>query len=404
MSERVDKYSKYKERLIKHQEQNLIRSFVGYSDRFENQYIINNQKLINFASNDYLGLTTNPKVKASLINAVEKNGFGSGSSQVICGYSSTQKKLEETFAEFINREEAIFFNSGYMANIGVISALANRESCIISDKLCHASIIDGIILSRAKYKRFNHCDMTHLNKILEKNKADLIISESIFSMEGDIAPVDQLVKIANKKESLLMVDDAHGIGVLGENGQGIVEYFNLDNNDLDILITPLGKAFAGTGAFVSGKKELIEFIRQFSRSLHYATALPPFIAEGLLTVIEIIKNEKWRKEKLKELVTYFIEKVKNYGLNLISDELTSIKSIDVSDNIQVLDIQKQLFDLGFWVSAIRPPTVPQGTSRIRVSLNANHTKNEIDGLLRNLSKLIEKNKKIESNGNMICLV
>ncbi|MCF6808115.1 8-amino-7-oxononanoate synthase [Thiotrichales bacterium 19S9-12] len=384
MSTLIDQYAK---RLECYQNKGLLREPIEFEARKDNLFKVNQSDVINFSSNDYLGLTTDKRIKEALKESIDIYGFGSGSSVVVSGYSGQQKKLEVEFAQFVNRERAIFLNNGYMANLAVISTLFNRHHTIASDKLIHASILDGIQLSRAKHKRYRHLDISHLSNILDKETIEAVITESIFSMEGDLAPLGQISILTKKQNSLLIVDDAHGAGILGNSS---LEYFNLNQQEVDILVTPLGKAFAGTGAFVSGSAALIDTIRQFARSYHYTTALPPFIAQGLLKVLEIIKSETWRRVKLQELIGHFIEKSNQLGLSLVSNELTPIKSIVIGSNHKVTEIKQKLLDQGYLVSAIRPPTVPENTARIRISINSIHTRNEIDSLLSLLANLVAR--------------
>ena len=362
-----------------------MREHITFEARRDNVLKISQSDVINFSSNDYLGLTTDNRIKKVLKDSINSYGFGSGSSAIVSGYSNQQEQLEIEFAQFVNRERAIFLNNGYMANLGVMSTLFNRHHTVVSDKLIHASLLDGIQLSRAKHRRYRHLDINHLSQIMSKETIDAVITESIFSMEGDLTPLDQLVMLKKKHDSLLIVDDAHGAGVLANSS---IEYFNLNQEDVDILVTPLGKAFSGVGALVTGRSTLIDTIQQFARSYHYTTALPPFIVQGILKVLEIIKHETWRRYKLQELIGHFIEKADRLGLNLVSDDLTPIKSIIIGSNYKVTEIKQKLLNQGYLVSAIRPPTVPENTARIRISINAMHTTEEVNSLLNLLADLV----------------
>ena len=239
---------------------NLLRKRVVVGSRNDNHILSDGKECINFCSNDYLGLATSESIKAAFIDGVQQYGFGSGSSALVSGYFTPQQQLEEKLAEFLNRDRAIYFNSGYLANLGVISALNGRNSNIVSDKLCHASILDGIQLSKAKHHRFRHNNVTHLEKTLQSVTGSTIVTEGVFSMEGDISPLDQIAKIANKNGSSLIVDDAHGIGVLGKTGRGTCEHHQLSQEDVTCLVTPLGKAFGAIGGVVSGSNDVIEAI------------------------------------------------------------------------------------------------------------------------------------------------
>ncbi len=369
-------------------EQDLIRTINTIENRKENQVVIKGKSYINFSSNDYLSLSDNQEIKEAFIEGVKKYGLGSTSSPMIVGHYSPTKILEEKFAEFLGREKAILFNSGYHANIGVINSLSNKETSIFSDKLCHASIIDGILLSKAKHYRYLHNDTSHLSELFYKYKSDqnLIITESIFSMEGDFSHLPEILKITKNNNGILYVDDAHGIGILGKHGAGITEKLNLSEKEVPLLVIPLGKAFGSMGAIVSGKKELIELLIQSSRSYIYSTALPPAISYGTLKALEIIKSQTWRREKLEEIIDFFILKSKEFDIPLVSYDRTPIKSILIGKNKETLKIQSELRENGLWTSAIRPPTVPQNTSRLRISLNCMHTKPQILKLLSLIAK------------------
>lgn len=324
--------------------------------------------LVNFASNDYLGISSHAKVKKAFIAGIEKYGFGSGSSPLIAGYYEATKLAEERFAEFMGRERALFFNSGYHANIGLITAIANRDSIVVADRLVHASIIDGIRLSGCKHHRYRHNDPMHLQEIIEEGS--IVITESVFSMEGDISPIAEIAEITRKCNSILIVDDAHGVG---EPIDAMAKY----------IVSPLGKAFGGVGAFISGTADDIETLIQKSRTYIYSTALPPAIACAVTEAINIIATEKWRRERLYELTRYFIAKAKEFGLPLVSNHLSPIKSILTRN----FCIKEQMMEKGFYISFIKPPTVAAGAERIRISLNCNHTEKQIEGLLYGINEL-----------------
>ncbi|OGT44318.1 MAG: hypothetical protein A3F42_01225 [Gammaproteobacteria bacterium RIFCSPHIGHO2_12_FULL_37_34] len=372
--------SRGKKKIQQYHADHLLRQRIPIHKRHHKQLSIHNHALINFASNDYLGLSTHANIKKSFIDGVEQYGFGSGSSAMISGYFKPQQQLEEKFAEYLKRDRAILFNSGYHANLGVIQALASRDSYVLSDKLCHASIIDGIQLSRCNHFRYRHGDVHHVQNIIARlPRVDLIITESVFSMEGSIASINQLAAITHQHQALFMVDDAHGIGVIGKFGRGICDL--VDSKTIDCLVTPLGKAFGGIGAFVSGQHELMEIILQFARTYTYTTALPPAITVATLAALEVIQKESWRREKLQRIITYFIKQAAQRNIVLNATDMTPIKTILIGDNHSVLVIQEKLMERGFLVSCIRPPTVPRNTACIRISLNCYHHEKEIDQLL-----------------------
>jgi 8-amino-7-oxononanoate synthase len=371
----------------------LIRDRYCISSRVENSIIINDNNLINFCSNDYLSLSNNKEINDAWCFGIDKYGFGSGSSASVSGYYTPHKLLEEKFAKFLNRDRAILFNSGYHANLGVTTTLLNRDGLAISDKLCHASMLDAINLSRAKHYRYRHNDSSHAESLLirAQSKNKLLITEGVFSMEGSISPVNELSLIAKKYGAGILADDAHGIGILGKTGRGICEHYNLDQKDMPYLLVPLGKAICSMGAIVAGEKDFIDALRQFSRTYVYSTALPPSLAYATLKAISIVEEESWRLEKLRDLIELFLEYSKNSDLPLISDELTPIKSILIGDNDKVMKIHKKIMDKGFFISAIRPPTVPKNTARIRISINAAHEPKDIKNLTDLLAEFYHEN-------------
>jgi 8-amino-7-oxononanoate synthase len=368
--------NRLKNRLSNYRLQHLIRK----------RAIINKQKIINFCSNDYLGIAADASVKHAFIKGVEKYGLGSGSSPVVSGYNKPHKQLEEKFAEFLNRDRAVLFNSGYHANLAVMTVLADRQSAIFSDKECHASIIEGIVLSRARHYRYQSNDVCHLEKLLkhnsfQKTSSRFIVTESVFSMTGNISPVNKFAELAQHYKSDLIIDDAHGIGILGKKGRGICEYYKLDQQNIPCLITPLGKALGSMGAIISGDKILIESLIQFAKTYLYSTALPPAVAYSTVKALEVLQSEHWRREKLWNNITYFISQAKLHALNLMSEDITPIKSIIIHNNKKALELKEKLRLKGFAVACIRPPSVPANTTRIRISLNYFHQKKEIEHLL-----------------------
>jgi 8-amino-7-oxononanoate synthase len=357
-----------------------LRSIVQY--RNHAHIVIKNKMLINFTSSDYLGLAAHPDIKKSLAKSALRYGLGSTSSPLISGYSKAHHLLEEKWAEFLNRDKALLFNSGYHANLGVITTLCDRQCTIIADKYCHASLLDGIQLSRAHSFRFKHNDDHHAEFLLKNTKQNahsLLISESVFSMRGDITIAESLAKLAKKYQATLLIDDAHGIGVLGKQGKGITEITQLSQTDLPCLVTPLGKAVGSMGALVSGPAELIDALVQFAKTYRYSTALPAAICQATLCAINLMEKESWRREFLQHLIRYFNMNAKARNIKLISFDETPIRCIVINDSSIALTIQNELIDYGFYVSCIRPPTVPK--SLIRISLTSSHTETQIERLL-----------------------
>ncbi len=367
-------------RLMQQQIAHLYRTPAMITTRTNDFIVVQEKKCVNFCSNDYLGLTTHPQVKKAFIQGVEQFGVGSGASAHVAGYFRPQKILEDTFADFLNRDQCILFNSGYHANLGVMTTLATRTSHIVSDKLCHASLLDGIQLSRAQHHRYRHCDVTHAQEILSELSASaLLMTEGVFSMRGNIAPLSALVGVAQQQHAHLIVDDAHGMGVLGANGRGTCEHFQLTQHDVPCVIAPVGKAFGSVGALVAGKATWIEAMRQFARTYCYTTALPPAIICATLAALTIIMTDTERREKLQQLMRYFNQQAEARQLLFLTNELTPIKILLMKNNQQALILQKKLVDHGFFVGAMRPPTVPQAC--LRISLQYHHQKIEIEHLL-----------------------
>ncbi|MBX3708299.1 MAG: 8-amino-7-oxononanoate synthase [Gammaproteobacteria bacterium] len=372
--------------------------------QYRTRYLIKKQRdckisiagksLINFCSNDYLNLSTHPDIKNALIHSATKHGLGSTASALVSGYSQSHRLLEEQFAKFLRRDKALLFNSGYHANLGVITTFANRNSAIIADKHCHASLHDGALLSRAKFYRYHHSDLEHAELLLKSHKHHkLLVTESIFSMHGNISNILAISKLTTKYNTMLIVDDAHGIGVLGDNGAGVSNYFKLSQKDIPCLITPLGKALGSFGAIVSGEAKTIEALLQFARTYRYSTALPPAICDATLAALNLLKSETWRNARLHYLCDFFNQEASSRALTLLSLDKTPIKSFVIGSNKNALDIQQKLMNKGLFVSCIRPPTVPINSARIRISLNCMHSEQQIIYLLDQFKKLYEKNKK-----------
>lgn len=329
---------------------------------------VQNTSAINFASNDYLGLAQDKRVKKSFVAAAEHYGLGSSGSALLTGFHAPHQELELAFAEYSGRERALLFNSGYHANLGIFASLANRHSTIVADKDCHASILDGIQLSRAMLKRYRHLDLKHAAQLMHAKS--MLVTESVFSMSGECSDIVALANLTKQHHGMLIVDDAHGLGVC-EN----------DFSQVEVLISPLGKALGSMGAIVSGKHDMIEQILQTARSYAYSTALPPAVCAASLTALEIFIQEPWRREQLQALSEFFIAECANRNIHLLNTANTPIKVMVIGDNARTMQLKQHLHDHGFLVAAIRPPTVAVGTARIRVSLNVHHTHAQITALL-----------------------
>ena len=374
-------YNRILQKLDDYKSRKLLRNKKTINHKNINQLSIGDKQLLSFTSNDYLCLSQNYDFVSNLNECVENYGTGSASSALISGFFNVHKDLEDHFCKIFDKEASLLFNSGYNANIGVLSTLANRDTTIISDKLCHASIIDGIILSRARHLRYEHNNMQSLEECLSKAHGEkIVITESVFSMEGDICKIDEITKLTKKYGAFLIIDDAHGFGVIGENGMGVLDYAK-NPKDIDCVVIPLGKSCASMGAIVISNQIIYEAFNQFARSYIYTTNLPPIVAHLSLQNLQKIIEEKERINKLKKIITYFIIRFKEADFQLVSYDLTPIKSVIINEVDKLLFIQEFLYKKGILISAIRYPTVPSGTERVRISLNCEHTEVQIDFLI-----------------------
>lgn len=346
------------------------------------ELVVDGRPMLGFCSNDYLGLANHPDVVAAMQRGAEQYGVGGGAAHLVSGHSAAHHALEEELAEFTGRPRALLFSTGYMANQGVITALLGRGDSIYQDRLNHASLIDAGLLSRADFKRFAHSDMQALSQQMESQDSgdSLVAVDGVFSMDGDTAPLPELATICQDKKAWLMVDDAHGIGVLGENGAGSIEHFALGLDDVPILMGTLGKALGTFGAFVAGSEDLIETLIQQARSYIYTTASPPAVAEATRVSLKLVREESWRRERLQELIRRFRAGAEQQGLSLMPSQ-TPIQPVMAGSAEQALAMSARLEEQGILVSAIRPPTVPEGSARLRVTLSANHRDEDIDRLL-----------------------
>jgi len=348
---------------------------------------VDGRECLAFCSNDYLGLAADPRLSKALQQGAELYGSGSGASHLVLGHSRAHHQLEEALAEHTGRERVLLFSTGYMANLGAIAALSGRGDRVIQDKLNHASLLDGGLLSGARFKRFRHADMSALESALSSStQADaLVVTDGVFSMDGDIAPLPEMARLCEQHQAHLLVDDAHGFGALGKNGGGVAELYNLDQTQLPILIGTLGKAFGTGGAFVAGSETLIEYLIQFARPYIYTTAMPPAIAHATLESLRIVRAEQWRRDKLTKLIQQFRAGVESMGLELMASE-TAIQPILIGEADKAMKLSQALEHQGVFVGAIRPPTVPAGSARLRITLSAAHTEEQVNRLLNALDQ------------------
>ncbi|WP_122664115.1 8-amino-7-oxononanoate synthase [Pseudomonas viridiflava] len=350
------------------------------------EVVVDGKPLLAFCNNDYLGLANHPEVIAAWQAGADKWGVGGGSSHLVIGHSSPHHALEEALAELTGRPRALLFSNGYMANLGAVTALVGQGDTVLEDRLNHASLLDAGLLSGARFSRYLHNDAQSLSSRLEKAVGDtLVVTDGVFSMDGDIADLPTLAQTAKAKGAWLMVDDAHGFGPLGANGGGIVEHFGLGINEVPVLIGTLGKAFGTSGAFVAGSDELIETMIQFARPYIYTTSQPPALACATLKSLELLRTEHWRREHLAQLIAQFRAGAEQIGLTLM-DSFTPIQPILIGDAGQAMRLSEMLREHGLLVTAIRPPTVPAGSARLRVTLSAAHSSAQVQLLLNALAQ------------------
>ena len=383
-----------REELDKLKRASLYRELTPITPAGPTHGYIGGREVVLFCTNNYLGLTHHPQVVEASIRATERFGTGAGASRLICGHSHLYEELEATLARFKGTEKALVFSSGYTANIGVISALAGRNDLVFSDRLVHASIIDACILSRAEKHPFPHNDMNYLKNLLHSEKAKgrrLIVTEGVFSMEGDVAPLKELADISAQHGCLLMVDDAHGTGVMGEGGYGTANFLGV-GNEIDIHTGTLSKAIGSVGGFVAGSCDLIAYLINKARSFIYTTALPPGIIAAATAAIRLLETETPIIERLRSNIHFLREILTSGGFNLPPGK-TPIISILVGDERKALNISQALLEKGdIYIPVIRPPSVPAGGARLRLTVSAAHLRTELEKTAMLLIELCRKDR------------
>lgn len=346
------------------------------------------ENVLLLCSNNYLGLANDSRLKKKMLQGIEAWGCGSGGSRLISGSLAIHRALEQRLAGFHGSEAALLFNSGYSANLSLLTALMGEGDAIYSDELNHASIVDGCRLSKASIRIYHHLDMEHLESLLKENQGKrrkLIVTDGIFSMDGDIAPLSELVELARKYGALTMVDDAHAIGVFGPTGRGTVEYFHLSQG-VDILMGTFGKALGCFGAYVAGRRSLIEFLINTGRVFLYTTALPPSISATVLASLDLLDEEPERRERLWANVDYLREGLNQIGFNTMKSVAHIIPVLTGEPKI-TMEMDRRLLERGVFVQGIRPPTVPEGKCRLRVTVMATHTRDDLDFALEQFEKV-----------------
>lgn len=344
---------------------------------------LGDKTILSFCSNDYLGLAAHPDIKKAFKQAVDKEGVGSGAAHLLTGHSYYHQALEEKLADFTGQQRVLLFSTGYMANLGVIDGLLTRGDAVIQDKWNHASLLDGGRLTDADQLRYPHADMSLLHKRLHNAttaKHRLIVSDGVFSMDGDIAPLLEIMALSEQHRAAVLIDDAHGFGVIGEGGRGTVSHYQIAADKAPIVVGTLGKAIGTGGAFVAADELVIETLIQQARSYVYTTAQPPAIAAATLASLELVETEQWRRDKLQQLIQQFRQGAEQLGLKLMPS-MTPIQPVIIGDDRQALDIGAKLEKQGILVGVIRPPTVPKNTARLRITFSAAHTEQDVDKLL-----------------------
>jgi len=348
---------------------------------------VDGRDYVAFCSNDYLGLASHPRLIEAARQGAARYGVGAGASHLILGHSMAHHDLEKRLAAFAGFPRALLFSTGYLANIGAVTALVGREDAVFADRLNHASLNDAVLLSRAAFKRYPHLDLAALERLLAGSTARrrLIVTDAVFSMDGDIAPVPELVALAERYDAWLLLDDAHGFGVLGAEGRGTLAHFNV-NSPRVIYMATLGKAAGVSGAFIAGEAEVVETLVQRARAYVYTTATPPLLAHALLESLELVRREEWRRDRLRELVRQLKARLQVRRWRLEPSD-TAIQPLIIGANAEAVAVAEALARGGLLVPAIRPPTVPAGTARLRISLSAAHVPDDVERLVAALNAL-----------------
>ena len=373
------------------QQNNLYRSRRVLEGPQGAEVCLNGRSYLAFCSNDYLGLANHPALIRALQLAAERYGVGSGAAHLVNGHSHEHHALEEELAEFTGRPRALLFSTGYMANLGVLAALLGRGDAVFEDRLNHASLLDGGLLSGARLLRYPHADVQALAQRMtgHPHGEAVVATDGVFSMDGDLAPLPALAEIARQQGAWLMVDDAHGFGVIGQEGRGTLDHYALGLSEVPIVVGTLGKAFGTAGAFVAGSEALIEMLIQKARTYIFTTAAPPAVAAATRVSLRLARREEWRRERLRALVARFRAGARQLGLALTASQ-TPIQPLLVGDAGRTVTLSEALQEKGILISAIRPPTVPAGTARLRITFSAAHSEAQVDRLLAALESVLRR--------------
>ena len=339
---------------------------------------IKGQRLLNLSGNNYLGIANHPLIKESAAKAIKDVGCGATASRLMAGNYELYDRVEQELARFKNTEAALVLNSGYIANLGIITALVGKGDLVVSDKLNHASIIDGILLSGAKFVRYKHLDVAHLERILQKASGyrhKLIVTDSVFSMDGDLAPLPEIVRLKEKHGAVLMIDEAHGGGVFGRNGRGLAEFYGVSDR-VDVNMGTLSKAFGCGGAYVAGRKILIDYLKNKARSLIYTTGLPPAILGSIMGALQVVQSEGWRRNEVTAKAAWVRNEFVQEGFNTLNSASQIIPLI-TGDNETALEFSRRLYEANILAMAVRPPSVPPNSARLRLTVMATHRQEDL---------------------------
>lgn len=369
----------------------LRRTLRAVDYRINAEVVIDGRKIADFSSNDYLGLAGDPRIAHTASQYLAGHGIGAAAARLISGNTPEHMELETALAQLKGTESALLFSSGYMANLGTISALAGKRDVIYSDQLNHASLLDAVKLSRAEVRVFPHLDVEAVRRMLiedsGKFRRRLIVVDGVFSMDGEIFPLDKLVPVAREFDAWTYVDDAHATAVIGKSGRGTAEHCGVEG-DIDVTMGTLGKSLGVAGAFIAGSKTLTDFLLHRARSFVFTTSSPPVLAAAVLEAIRIVREEPWRRERLWENAKRIRAGLKELGYPAPGEPDNYIVPVIIGDVNQTVAVGKSLLEAGFLVGAVRPPSVPMGTSRLRITVNAMHTDTQIEGLLASLKKVL----------------
>ncbi|MBE0448416.1 MAG: 8-amino-7-oxononanoate synthase, partial [Actinobacteria bacterium] len=382
-----DFYRELSEELEKLKAQAIYREFRTVENSASQWVVAGGGELLNLCSNNYLGIANHPLLKDASVDAINRYGSGATSSRLIIGNYDLYEEAEREIARFKNTESALLFNSGYVANIGTIAAIIGRGDLVLSDKLNHASIIDGILISRADHIRYRHCDLTNLENHLKhaSYKRKMIITDSVFSMDGDLAPLPGLVELKEKYGAILMIDEAHGSGVFGANGRGLAEYYGVSER-IDINMGTLGKAFGCAGAYVAGKKVLIDYLKNKARSLIFTTGLPPSTVASINAALKVVRDEGWRRDSVLSKAKLMRDRLGRAGFNTLNSQ-SQIIPLVIGYDRAALEFSRRLYEENILAPAIRYPAVPKKMARIRLSIMATHQLDDLEWALERIERI-----------------